>query len=77
MWGSGELPAAPAKVFTRRQAGESPSHRWSLGNQLLCLLAGPEDTRGFRHGQEVGRRVMKGSKAVWILGPVTRKVSGR
>jgi hypothetical protein len=74
MWSSGDLPAAVAKVFIRRQAGERPSDRWSIGNRLLCLLAGTDDARGFRQWQEVGRHVLKGSKAVWILGPVTRKV---
>ncbi|MGH9267537.1 MAG: hypothetical protein ACRD0D_05105 [Acidimicrobiales bacterium] len=48
VWQSGDLPAAVAKVFIRRQAGERPSDRWSLGKQLLCLLAGTDDARGFR-----------------------------
>lgn len=74
MWESGDLPTAVAKVFIRRQTGERPSDRWSLGNQLLCILAGTDDARGFRQWEEGGRHVTKGSKAVWIVGPVTRRV---
>ena len=54
-----------------------PSSRWSLGNQLLMLLAGTTDARGFRQWNEVGRSVSKGSKAFFILGPVRKKVKRR
>jgi len=55
-------------------APEKPSSKWSLGNQLLMLLAGTSDARGFRQWNEVGRWVARDKKAVWILGPVRKKV---
>src|SRR5208283_4502276 len=36
--------------------------------------AGTCDARGFRQWQEVGRSVSKGSKALYILGPVRKRV---
>ena len=47
---------------------------WSLGNQLLCLLNGTCDARGFRQWKHVGRNVQKGARAVYILGPKQRKI---
>jgi antirestriction protein ArdC len=71
---SGELPARVAETVIARQEGTSPMASWSLGNQLLCLLAGTTDARGYRQWQEVGRHVVKGAKAVYILAPKTRKI---
>jgi len=51
-----------------------PSAKWSLGNQVMAYIqTGTLDCRGFRQWQQVGRKVKKGEKAAWILGPVTRK----
>jgi len=51
-----------------------PSEKWSLGNQVMAYIqTGTLDCRGFRQWQKVGRKVKKGEKAAWILGPVTRK----
>jgi hypothetical protein len=63
-----QLPDLCAKAFIN--APEKPSSKWSFGNQLLTLLAGTEDARGYRQWGEVGRYVRKGSKAFYILGPV-------
>jgi hypothetical protein len=71
---SDELPARIAETVIARAEGCSPSANWSLGNQLLMLLAGTTDARGFRQWTEAGRSVDKGAKAVYILGPVTRKI---
>jgi hypothetical protein len=71
---SDELPERIAETVIARAEGCSPSANWSLGNQLLMLLAGTTDARGFRQWKEVGRSVDKGAKAVYILGPVTRKI---
>jgi len=68
---SGSLPEAVARTWIRAQANDRPSAQWSLGNQLLMWLAGTEDARGFRQWEAVGRRVRKGAKAFYILGPVT------
>ena len=63
-----QLPDLCAKALIA--APEKPSSKWSFGNQLLMLLAGTEDARGFKQWNEVGRYVRKGAKAFRILGPV-------
>jgi antirestriction protein ArdC len=72
---SGELPPRIAETVIARAEGEAPSACWSLGNQLLCLLSGTADARGFRQWKEVGRSVRKGARAIYILGPKTRKIT--
>jgi N-terminal domain of anti-restriction factor ArdC len=67
------LPKPLALIFIRRK--DSPHCRkWSWGNQLVTILNGFTDARGFRQWQEVGRSVKKGEKAFYILGPVTKKI---
>jgi hypothetical protein len=67
------LPKPLAQVFIRRK--DSPHcRRWSWGNQLLTVIHGYTDARGFRQWEQVGRKVKKGEKAFYILGPVTKKV---
>jgi antirestriction protein ArdC len=68
------LPAAIATSLILRQTSDAPMCFWSLCNQLLVLLAGTVDARGFRQWQEVGRNVNKGAKALRILAPRTRKI---
>ena len=66
------LPKPLAQIFIRRN--DSPHCRkWSWGNQLLVILHGFTDARGFRQWEQVGRSVKKGAKAFHILGPVTKK----
>jgi hypothetical protein len=48
--------------------------KWSWGNQLLVILRGFTDARGFAQWLEVGRWVKKGEKAFYILGPVKKKL---
>jgi hypothetical protein len=72
MFESGALPAAIARTRIVRDRRDRPMSAWSLGNQLLALLAGTEDARGYRQWQEAGRHV-KGAKAFAILGPRTAK----
>ncbi len=50
--------------------------QYSYRNQLLIHHALPEATKvaGFRAWQELGRNVTKGSKAIKILAPFTKKV---
>ncbi len=52
-----------------------PSDKWSFLNRLLMYLNNTEDARGFRQWQQVGRYVKKGSKAFYIIAPVTRKIT--
>ena len=63
-----QLPGFCAKALI--SAPEKPSSKWSLGNQILMLLAGTDDARGYRQWQEAGRHVRRGSKAFYILGPI-------
>jgi len=46
-------------------------HRYSWRNTLLIVFQRPEATfvAGFRRWQELGRKVKRGAKAVWILAP--------
>jgi hypothetical protein len=70
------LPKPLAKIFIRRR--DSPHcRRWSWSNQFLVVIHGFSDARGFRQWQEVGRNVRKGAKAIYILGPVHKKVIDR
>ena len=75
MFRSGNMPEAVALTIIRRREGDDqPSFHWSFGNQILMLFQGTADARGFRQWQEVNRYVKKGSKAIYILGPLTTKV---
>jgi len=71
LFSSTQLPDLCAKALI--VAPEKPSSKWSFGNQLLMLLAGTEDARGYRQWMDVKRYVRKGSKAFYILGPVLVK----
>ncbi len=75
LFSSKELPDLCVKALIN--SPERPSSKWSFGNQLLMLLAGTSDARGFRQWNEAGRWVAKGAKAFWILGPVRKKVRAR
>ncbi len=66
------LPAPLANVFIRRK-DHSPCRAWSWGNQLIVALHGYSEARGFRQWGEVGRHVVKGQKAVYILAPCVKK----
>lgn len=72
LFSSRQLPDLCVKAIIN--SPEKPSSKWSLGNQILMLLAGTTDARGFRQWTEVNRFVNKGAKAFWILGPVVKKV---
>ena len=72
LFSSKQLPDLCAKALINSPA--KPSAKWSFGNQLLMLLAGTSDARGFRQWNEAERWVSKGAKAFWILGPVRKKV---
>jgi hypothetical protein len=57
------------------RGGDVPADKWSFLNRVLMYLNDTEDARGFRQWQPVGRYVKKGSKAFYIIGPVTRKIT--
>ena len=71
LFSSTQLPDLCAMALIN--APERPSSRWSMGNQLLMVLAGTADARGYKQWQEVGRYVKTGAKAFRILGPVLVK----
>jgi antirestriction protein ArdC len=67
-----ELPCLIKKAYLENVG--KPCESWSLGNQLLTILSGTSDARGFNQWIKVGRHVKKGSKAIYILAPNTRKI---
>ena len=58
-------------------APEIPSSAWSLGNQILMLLSETTDARGYRQWAKVYRNVKKGSKAIYILVPMQKKITDK
>lgn len=66
---AGTIPAAMAQVFIKH-ADNLPSSSWSFNNRLLMIFAGTSDARGFNQWKDAGRSVKKGSKALYILGPI-------
>ena len=68
LFSSTQLPDMCAMALIN--APERPSSRWSMGNQILMILAGTSDARGYKQWSEVGRHVKTGAKAFRILGPV-------
>lgn len=75
MFESGQFPEAMARTIIMRQAGaDRPCDRWSINNQILMLLAGTTDARGFNQWKAVKRYVKKGAKSFYILAPVIATV---
>ena len=50
-----------------------PSSRWSFNNRLLVFLADTADARGIGQWKQAGRWPRKGSKAFYILAPLTAR----
>jgi hypothetical protein len=50
-------------------------HRYSFSNTLLICSQAPDATRvaGFATWKKLGRSVLKGERAIWILAPMTGK----
>ena len=72
VWESGELPALIAQSVLASKT-DLPCAKWSLNNRLMMLVQGTADARGFKQWKEAGRNVKKGSKAIYILGPILAK----
>ena len=68
------LPGALAPVFVRRH-DDVPCRKWSWHNQLVAAMSGTTDARGIKQWKKAGRHVVKGSEAIWILAPCTRRVT--
>jgi hypothetical protein len=58
-----------ARLVSRKQRPGVVSDTWSYRNQLIVLLRGYSEARGFKPWAEVGRRVQKGQKAFYIMAP--------
>jgi len=72
------LPQAVAFATIAKVEGfDTPASKWSLGNRLLMFLADTNDARTYNQWQEIGRQVKRGTKAFFILAPVTVKKSKR
>ena len=65
---SGDIPKAIA--FSLFPIQEIPSAKWSLMNRLLMFMAHTRDARGIGQWNRIGRKVKKGSKAIYILVPL-------
>lgn len=70
---AGDIAEAVARTHFPRS--DVPMDRWSFNNRLIAFFAGTQDARGFRQWEKVGRHVKKGSKAFYILAPLTYKVT--
>jgi hypothetical protein len=64
---SGDIPEAIA--YSLFPTPNIPSSEWSLLNRMLMYLGDTVDARGIRQWNRIGRRVKKGSKAIYILVP--------
>lgn len=77
---SGDLSPVTRIIKIRRHPDDRmPAHAWSLGNQLIAFIqsGGVLDCRGFRQWEQVGRKVIKGGRAVYIVSPRTIKVEDK
>lgn len=63
------------EIVRLRREYDIPADKWTFSNQVLAYIqTGSLDCRGYKQWQQVGRHVMRGSKAAYILGPCTYKI---
>jgi len=62
-------------AFAMFPTSEGPSKKWSFLNRMLMFSAGTNDARTFMQWKDVGRRVLKGAKAFYILTPLVKTCS--
>ena len=75
MFHSNSFPEQIATTIIKREEGDTiPADSWSFANRLLMAAQGTQDARGYKQWQEVGRYVKKGSKAIHIFAPLTKKI---
>lgn len=55
----------------------APARKWSLFNFGLMRSQHTGDARGFKQWQIVGRKVKKGARAIYILAPMTKKITDK
>jgi len=56
---------------------DKPMSNWSLGNQIITYMQGTEDARTFNQWNKTGRLIKKGTKAIYILGPINKKIQSK
>jgi len=69
---NGNLPQAIA-YSTFSPPSNIPAYKWTQRNRALAFLSGTGDARGYNQWREAGRFVKKGSKSIYILGPIIIK----
>jgi len=75
MFETGAMPEKVAfSIIRKHKKDVTPAIKWSFGNQILMLLGETTDARGFKQWQEAGRKVKKGAKAIYIMGPLSKKI---
>jgi hypothetical protein len=68
---SGNIETIAYAVF-KSQKGY-PSDSWSFMNRLIMFCSETEDARGIRQWNRAGRKLRKGSKALYIMVPIMYK----
>lgn len=59
-----------ARLVSRKQRPGVVSDSWSYRNQLIVLVRGHSEARGYKPWLAVGRKVQKGQKAFHIMAPL-------
>jgi len=54
---------------------DAPCARWSINNRMILAFNGTMDARGIRQWNQVGRRVKKGARAIYILAPLQTTIT--
>ena len=69
---TGDVPKAVA--YSLFPIAAIPSSKWSFMNRFIMVLSGTADARGIKQWNSAGRKVIKGSHAIYILVPRIKKV---
>jgi hypothetical protein len=72
---SGNIENIAYAVFESQKG--YPSDSWSFLNRLIMVCSGTEDARGFRQWNLAGRRLKKGTKAIYIIVPGLVKTNAK
>lgn len=70
---TGQAPKMLSYATIEKKKG-MPAANWSFGNQAMCIFTtGELDCRGFNQWKNIGRSVIKGARATYILIPIFSK----
>jgi hypothetical protein len=59
-----------ARLVARKRRSGVTSDTWSYRNQLIVVLHGFSQARGYKDWLKVGRKVQKGQKAFYVMAPL-------